>query len=247
MFLMIKKGLDDFTEAVLDLFSPPVCFLCWEPTHRKRRALCWACLRKPLLGAEEKLCAVCFGRMTGAGDTCGECEQKRPAFEQARAAALFAGDVRKLVHLYKYRRALWLCNDFSDWLHGCFLTHYNGVPFDCIVPVPVTLRKLLTRHYNQSEFLARELGRRVDLPCLPRALARRGGLVTQTTLTRHERASNVARAFRVRQPKKIAGRRILLLDDVFTTGATANACARELRRAGAKSVHVITVARGMLD
>ena len=236
-----------FSEAVLDLFSPPVCFLCGEPTHRKRRALCWECFRKPILGAEEKLCVVCSARMTGAGDTCGECEHERPAFLQARAAALFAGDVRKLVHLYKYRRSLWLCNDFSDWLHGCFITHYNNVAFDCIVPVPVTIRKLLQRHYNQSEFLARELGRRISLPCLPRALARRGVTNTQTTLTRKERAANVACVFRVRQPRKIKGKNILLLDDVFTTGATANACAHALRRAGAKSVHVITVARGMLD
>ena len=79
------------------------------------------------------------------------------------------------------------------------------------------------------------------------ALARRGGPASQTTLTRHGREENVARAFYVAQPRKVEGRDILLVDDVLTTGATANACARALLRAGAQSVRVITVARGILE
>ena len=235
-------------EAALALLSPPVCFLCGEPTHRERRALCWECLRKNLLGAEN-VCGVCGIQMPGPGQTCGDCSHERPAFMKARAAVVFAGGARKLVHFFKYRKSLWLRGDFGEWLHGCFLAHYADAIFDCIVPVPVSRVKFFQRGYNQSEFLARDLGKKISLPVLPRALARRGNLfsATQTTLSRSERAANVARAFYVAQPKLVEGRDILLLDDVFTTGATANACARALKKAGAESVRVITVARGVMD
>ncbi len=238
---------ETFLNATLDLFSPPVCFLCHNPTHRKRRALCWDCLRKSLLVADG-LCDVCGVRAMGAvpaAFTCSDCARDTPAFLQARAATIFAGDIRRLVHLFKYQKSLWLCNDFADLLHGCFLTHYSADMFDLIVPVPISIAKFWRRHYNQSEFLARELSHRVALPLLSGALARKGAPVSQTTLTRHQRAVNVAHAFRVKRPRKIEGQRILLLDDVFTTGATANACAKTLLRHGARSVHVITVARGM--
>ena len=161
--------------GALDLFSPPVCFLCGKPTHRERRALCWACLNGPLLRADVLSCGVCGGRSAAPGRPCAACEHEKPAFFQARAAVVFEGGARRLIHLFKYRGALWLRRDLGDWLHGCFLAHYAGALFDCVVPVPVTRLKFFQRHYNQGECLARELGRRVSLPVLPGALARRGG------------------------------------------------------------------------
>jgi len=232
---------------MLDLLAPPVCLLCGKPTLRARRALCWACLNGPLLRAGALSCGICGGRSAGAGRDCAACEKQRPAYFQARAAVVFAGEVRRLVHLFKYRGALWLRGDFGDWLHGCFTAHYSNAIFDCVVPVLVTRLKFFQRHYNQSERLARELGRRVSLPVLNGALARRGGTETQTTLSRRARGKNVARAFYVARPGEILGKDVLLVDDVLTTGATANACARALLRAGAQSVRIITVARGVLE
>lgn len=237
----------NLARGALELVSPPVCFLCGNPTRRERRALCWACLSAPLLRADAMTCATCGGRSFAPGRDCAACEHRKPAFFQARAAVVFAGDARRLVHLFKYRGALWLRHDFGDWLHGCFTAHYSNALFDCVAPVPVTRLKFFQRRYNQSECLARELGRRAALPVLADALARRGGPASQTTLTRHGREENVARAFYVAQPRKVEGRDILLVDDVLTTGATANACARALLRAGAQSVRVITVARGILE
>ena len=235
------------TRGLLELLAPPVCFLCGKPTHRGRRALCWACLNGPLLRADVLSCAICGGQSPAPGRDCAACEKNRPAFFQARAAVVFAGDVRRLVHLFKYRGALWLRGDFGDWLHGCFTAHYSNAVFDCVVPVPVTRMKFFQRHYNQSERLARELGRRVSLPVVDNALARRGGSETQTALTRHGRGENVARAFYTARPNKIKDKDVLLVDDILTTGATANACTRALLRAGAQSVRVITVARGVME
>ena len=244
----MRKFISILANGALDLFSPPYCLLCGKPTHRRRRALCWECLRAPLLRANDALaCEICGGRAIAAGRPCPDCESERPAFYQARSAAVFAGDIRLLVHMFKYRRALWLRGDFCDWLHGCFITHYANAVFDCIVPVPVSRVKFFQRSYNQAEFLAAGLGKLVSLPVFPNALARRGGAATQTTLTRQARLKNAARAFLVAQPKKVAGKDVLLVDDVMTSGATANACARALLRAGAQSVRVITVARGVLD
>ena len=233
--------------GALNLLSPPACFLCGKPTHRGRRALCWDCLTRPLLSSEEKLCRICGARVNVANAVCADCGHRRPPFWQARAAAFFQGDVRHLVHLFKYRKSIWLCNDFADWLHGCYLAHYADAVVDCLVPVPVSRLKRFMRCYNQSELLARELGRRLSLPVAVNALKRKGGLSTQTRFSRRERERHAARVFQIQSASAIKDKNVLLVDDVFTTGATASACARALIRGGAESVRVITVARGVLD
>ena len=237
-------------DGVVDITSPPVCVLCGRETLRRRRALCWDCLRARLITNERPLCAVCgrpaVGEVTGRF-TCGDCERERPAFDRARAATSYAGEMRGLVQKFKYNAGLWLAGDFADLLQACFLAHYADRQFDMVVPVPISFLKKFKRHYNQSEFLARGLAEHAGLPFFPHVLGRRFVSASQTRLSRGQRMDNARHAFAVRQPGKVADRDILLVDDVFTTGATANACARELRRVGAASVCVITVARGELS
>ncbi len=114
--------------------------------------------------------------------------------------------------------------------------------FDLVVPVPLHWRKSLERGFNQSELLARELARRRNLP-LAKALRRKRAGSVQASLSLAERRRNVAGVFEVRSKRDIQNKRILLIDDVMTTGATASACATVLKRAGAKSVTLLTVAR----
>jgi ComF family protein len=112
-----------------------------------------------------------------------------------------------------------------------------------LVPVPLHPRRLRARGFNQAELLAVSIGRRASLRVAPRALLRRRDTPAQTGLSAAGRRRNVAGAFAVRQPETIRGRTVVLVDDVLTTGATVRACARELSRAGARGVHVLTVAR----
>lgn len=236
-----------FARGLLDLVSPPDCVLCHKPTHRGRRALCWECLSAQLLPVDAAICSICGVRFYFRAPlpmVCGPCDKAAPAFESARAAVYYRGMVRHLIQIYKYNKAVWLYHDFADWLHAAFLAHYAGIPFDLVVPVPLDFIKLRQRHYNQSALIAGELAKRLGLPFAPKALGRTRRRSSQTRLTRRQRFTNAAGAFSVRQPGRVNGKTILLIDDVFTTGATTGACAKALRAAGAKSIRVLTVARG---
>ena len=156
----------------------------------------------------------------------------------------FEGVVTSLIHDFKYHHALWLEEELTDLLQACVGAHYGGLAFDAVCAVPLHPVRRRERGFNQAALLAARLARRLRLPW------RRGGLVrardtgTQTHLTARERLSNVKGAFEAGGDRRWGGKRLLLVDDVMTTGATVSACAEALKRAGAASVHVVTLARG---
>jgi len=132
----------------------------------------------------------------------------------------------------------------AELLHNCLEAEYPGRTFDLLVPVPLHHVRRRDRGYNQSAVLAHELGRRMGCPVSFGLLKRIRPTATQTNLTAKERLSNVGGAFQHKREKRLAGRRVLLVDDIMTTGATVNICAKTLKKGGAASVHVITAARG---
>lgn len=165
-----------------------------------------------------------------------------PAYNRARAVAHHSGAMRTLVHQLKYadrhdgRRLMgrWLADAGGELLPGV----------DVIVPVPLSRLRLVLRHYNQAAVLAGELSRQTGVPADPLLLRRIRMTRSQVGMTRDQRRRNVAGAFHVpdRRRSGLAGRNVLLLDDVITTGATADACARALKRAGAARVDVLALA-----
>jgi ComF family protein len=134
--------------------------------------------------------------------------------------------------------------DLVPLLTACVNTHFSGMKPDVITEVPLHGARERMRTYNQSGLLARGLAKRLGVPYLPHALSRVRRTATQTHLTASERRRNVEGAFRVGPARWVDGRRVLLVDDVMTTGATVNDCARALREAGACEIGVVTVARG---
>lgn len=156
----------------------------------------------------------------------------------------YEGVVGEALKLLKYQRALWLGPDLAAIMHKSLNAEYPRVGFDLIVPVPLFRVRRRARGFNQSAILAHELGRRVGIKSNSGVLRRNRPTTTQTNLTASQRLSNVKNAFDFRKEKIIAGKSILLVDDVMTTGATVNACAKALKKGGAASVHVLTVARG---
>jgi ComF family protein len=157
-------------------------------------------------------------------------------FDAAYSFSAYDGVVRKLIHLYKYERIRTLSRPLADLLARALPLDER---FDCIVPVPLHWIRRWKRGFNQSELLARVLARRAGLPLL-KALRRSRPTKVQAGLSNHARRQNVLKAFRARP---VEGKRILLIDDVMTTGATATACAQALKRAGAARVALLTVAR----
>ena len=180
---------------------------------------------------------------------CGLCQRIKPEYAKAAAYGSYEGGLRDLLHLLKYERirpaSRVLGRMLSEVIAGLAGEFGETVPL--VIPVPLHERKLRERGFNQSELIAQEALKLkpagLDLQLKPRMLKRSRATQSQTGLSSHQRRENMRGAFTVGDASEIAGRNILLVDDVFTTGTTVSECARQLRRAGAARVWVATVAR----
>lgn len=204
------------------------------------------------------MCSVCGEKLFGSqpaatanpAPLCGICRRIAPRFKRAVSYGAYAGSLRELVHLLKYRQV----KPAAVVLGGLMREAVNQVELPCsvlVIPVPLWTGKRRVRGFNQAEEIARNLVRSfadsgsaaTSIHLDTTSLVRQRETASQTGLTRHQRRANVRGAFAVVRPQHIAGRSILLVDDVMTTGTTAGECARMLLRAGAKEVFVATVAR----
>ena len=213
-----------------------------------RIPVCAGCLARPKPLDAEFFCVDCRTPFLNAfpldaEGRCALCRSGLRGYDAAYCFGSYEGVLRQLIHLYKYACVKTLARPLADLL-GRALPRDRY--FDAIVPVPLHWRRQWSRGFNQSTLLARILARRSGIPMVP-ALRRTRFTAVQAGLSNSSRRQNVVAAFRVRRggamARKLAGRRILLIDDVLTTGATAAACASVLKRAGAAGVALLTVAR----
>ncbi len=220
-------------KQAIDLLFPPRCVIC----GRLGSFLCPDC-RSSLPRAGPPRCAICW--QPTPGRTCGRCEESRPSFNGLRSPYIFEGGTRELVHRLKYQNQSVLAGPMADLVID-FLAD-NPLPADVLVPVPLFPRRMRVRGYNQSALLAQALARQLGLPVNERTLNRTRNTTSQArTNNSDERRTNVREAFTCRDGQ-LAGERVLLVDDVLTTGATLDACARALQRAGVESVWALTFA-----
>jgi ComF family protein len=239
-------------DPLLDLLFPAICPVCRarsdDRIHRPFCAACWTAL--PLLnGPGCRICGRPFVGLAG-GFACARCRQEPPSFAYARAVAAYRDGMRTAIHALKYRGRVVVARPLAGLLAEFGVAHLPGPPggqpadvLDAIVPVPLHGTRLAERGFNQAELLAAPLSARWGLPLLTRALVRTRPTRPQTELSEAERRANVARAFAVARPGEVAGRRLLLVDDVLTTGATVGAAARALCQSGADAVGVLVLAR----
>jgi competence protein ComFC len=229
----------------VSLLYPSFCAVCAE-TILPGEQLCGDC-EKNAPRLQPPFCAKCSQPFAGAfteAFTCANCKDRVLHFEAAISAYRSRDAVRKVMHDFKYggqlhlRRTLgrWLCETLQD-------PRLAGRPFDCIVPVPLHPARRRERGFNQAEVIARSLHRFSKLPLRP-ILQRIRYTTTQTQFDRRERMENLAGAFRLRRDCVVRGLRVLLVDDVLTTGSTLSECAAVLKKSGALSVHAVTAARG---
>jgi ComF family protein len=196
-------------------------------------------------------CGIVFQSRQGEDHLCGRCLAEPRHFDSARAFGLYQGPLMALVHQLKYRRKSALGVPLGRLLHATYAAHCGCRPPELVVPVPLHARRLRQRGFNQAHQLVRawpQFSRRTPAggPRLARGLLlRRHATPPQTGLGRRDRRANIKGAFAVADPRPIAGRRILLVDDVMTTGATLDECARVLRAAGAAGVDCLTLARSV--
>jgi ComF family protein len=230
------------TKAVLDLLFPPQCIGCratvGEPGFC---AACWGGITF-LDGPACVCCGLPFPVNLEGENFCANCLAAPPAFDSARAILAYDEKSRGAILALKHADRLDLVPGFARWLARVGRTQLARC--DLVVPVPLHPWRLWRRRYNQVAELARRLAADGNLAADPLALARSRATPSQGTMpSAKARRRNVQRAFTVPDPARVAGRRILLVDDVVTTGATAQSCARALKRAGTKQVHVLALAR----
>jgi ComF family protein len=233
--------------GLVDVFYPPRCVLCAAPLSRAEQCLCERCrARLPLLrGARCPRCARPIRTYGGTDQLCGACRlHPHGLLDSIAAAGEYDGALRELIHLYKYARYQFLSRELATlMLQQPAVVHLLGHA-DWLVPIPLHWTRTRWRGFNQARELSRHLAAATATGVLPDAdFRRRRRTAPQVQLNAAGRAANMHGAFSVRNPTRIVGRRLLLVDDVYTTGATAAECARALRRAGAVGVSLLVVAR----
>lgn len=241
--------MQPWVTAALDLLFPALCPVCQQPLASGRRdPLCGPCWRS-IDRVEPPYCSICGGPfLTFAEspiaerpvDLCEACATGPPPFEYARAAALYRGPLRETVHAFKFKGKRALARPLSQLLveqcAGALATDVAA-----FIPVPLAPEREHERGFNQARLIAERIARAFRVPVKPRWLRRVRPTRPQTDLGAAERYANVRDAFGA--ASAVAGLHVVVIDDVFTTGATVAECARALQRAGARRIGVLTVAR----
>ena len=234
--------------SALTWVYPDVCQVCQDqPATTSQGYVCSHCWNGVRF-IQPPFCERCGLPFEGSITTrfdCANCDELKLHFDSARSAVLARGIVLEVIHRYKYQHALWFEPFLSDLLIRQAGRALNRGEWDLIVPVPLHPVREREREFNQAHRLATHLSRNTGIPVRRDCLARIRPTATQTLLSREQRTSNMQRAFALRSQVGIKGASCVIVDDVFTTGATTSACARALKACGADKVCVWTVARGV--
>jgi ComF family protein len=241
---MIALQKSELFQAAVSLLYPATCTICRKQV-RTGKYLCDECETK-IVRIVPPFCETCSEPFNGSIDTlftCANCAHRTIHFDAAVAVYRGRGVVRDVIHEFKYNRQIHLRHLVASWLRAALDDQrLRSCHFDIILPVPLHPARQRERGFNQATLLAELLSKQTSIPC--RALLKRVRYTTtQTALDRSERMENLHNAFRLRKNADVRGLRVLLIDDVLTTGSTLSECARVLKRAGATSVHAATAAR----
>lgn len=228
---------------ILDLLFPETCPSCNGPSQAHRTApfcnTCWAGIQP----YEGPMCRVCGLPLPSSyADRCAECTADPPEYETHRSFSLYDGTLREAIHRLKYGKLRRLAPPLADLLFAMDIPDV-----DYIVPVPLHPSRLKQREFNQAGLVARHLSRRTGIPLDLLSLEKVTNTPPQVGLPRRQRLANERKAFRVLEGGPLKGRRVLLMDDVATTGATLRACARALAAGGTALVEAVTLARSTPD
>jgi len=225
---------------LLDLFFPPKCLSCRRFLENGDRNLCSSCESQwPHLTASRCTCCVLpFENSAALSHLCGDCLARPKSFQEVSAIGRYRGILHDLILRLKYRG--------DEWLSGFLGKKLSAVitnPYDLIVPIPLSRDRLRERGFNQALLLAREIGRHRGIAVDPFILQKTRSTPPQAGLKGKERWENLKGVFTVREPEKIQGKRILLIDDVYTTGATLEMASRELLHDEARTIDAAVLAR----
>ncbi len=237
-------GLTPLLRPAARLFQtlfPPACPLCLKTLPlRHDEEFCPSCRADfhPLPSARCPLCALPYAGTENSEHLCGRCSVAQPAFSRVFAAGLYAGGLRRAVHQFKFNRRVALDRPLARLL---FQALPAGMEIDLVIPVPLHLKRLRQRHYNQAQLLAEEVAKFGGWSLDKELLLKIRATEDQHNLSARQRETNLRGVFQLQ--RRLAGEHVLLIDDVMTTGATVAACAQILMAGGAERVSVAVLAR----
>jgi len=238
---MLRGKLQSVCSRLRSMVFPAICPLCLDEAIASA-TICNTCYAE-LDIIHGKICNKCGGPLITEHSLCKECsDNPRIWWKSAASAFCFEGLARSAVHRFKYHKDVSLVPFLAESSLTAWKSRYPDVEIDCIVPVPLHWLRKLKRGYNQSEMICNELARRLEIPVC-NAVRRSRWTPPQASLSKANRGKNLKNAFIVSLPECIQGKVVLLFDDVMTTGVTLSECSRSMIKAGAKEVHVLTIAR----
>ncbi|MBI3316330.1 MAG: ComF family protein [Candidatus Omnitrophica bacterium] len=228
-------------EIGASLIFPATCELCERPA---RAGVCASC-RQAIRLIEPPFCPSC-GRTLHDPDAalCAHCREETFHFDRAYACTWYEGPAKELLHTYKFNGRKFLKNYFAALLEDFMRLHLDPARFDGVLAVPIDREKKSDRGFNQSGFLSQAVARTFGMNERSSWLLRTQAGTPQARLTKARRRTNVHGSFHAAEDSRLAGAKLLLIDDILTTGHTASECARVLKTAGAAAVTTLAVARG---
>ena len=236
----IKKCWNSFCK----IFFPSniKCLCCGRDLPEKREIeFCDKCKSKLPYLSDKYICKVCGIDIPGMGSVCLQCKTNKRRFKENRSVFVYDGFIRKLILDFKFENKRYLANTFGNELAKLFETLDWNI--DVVVPAPLGPKRLKSRGYNQSELLAKAFCKKANLSLSTKILYKIRDTSQQSKSTYAERHKNLTGSIKVENKILVKDRNILLIDDILTSGATANCCAKALYKAGANAVYVLTIAR----
>lgn len=225
---------------LLKLLFPDRCILCGQTT--KEDAVCRQCADKLVLCRDIRLCKKCSRPISEEQLLCEICSGTPRAFTACFAAAVYTGELRRSILKYKFYQHPEYHRGYAKLIFSHLLSLPTLPHFDIVVAAPLSKERIKERGYNQAELIAKELAHLLGLPFAKNCVRKIRHTAAQSTLSHQERFENLSNVFSVVDSEAIYGKTVLLTDDVFTTGTTANEIAKQLLKAGAKQVYVAVVA-----
>ncbi len=246
----LNQNILQISWILSDLLFPRCCHTCdTKMPHENRFLICDSCFRKIRFISNQACrgCAKIFPGFDGSEGQglCPGCSKDKRFFDECFSVAIYEGEIKKLLQSFKYAREEYLAPTLQMIFQKILERNIEWCQFDCIIPVPLHPLKLKERGFNQSLFLAQALDKKIKIPLLPAALKRVKYSTGQTLQDKRARMENIQGSFVVGFSHKIRDKKVLLVDDVLTTEATAQECAKILKASGAISVTVLTLARSM--
>ncbi|SHO49475.1 ComF family protein [Anaerocolumna xylanovorans] len=235
-------------ETLLDILYPRRCPVCSEIVDKRGELSCTGC-RNRLITVEEPKCKKCGKPLEQeTKEYCYDCDRRRHYFERGFSLWLYNEDMQKSMADFKYKGRREYAAFYINELLKKYQKEIEDISPDALVPVPIHKKKRQTRGYNQAEILADELGKRLNLPVLSELLIRKKDTLPQKQLNDKERFRNISEAFAFSQEERCNYKkelqRVLLVDDIYTTGSTIEACARALKMNGIEEVYFVSICIG---